>query len=678
MKKISKEDKDNLLSKHNKLNNIKNILKKEFIGLNDIIDEICNLVEPWYLFPSGQIRPTVVNLHGMTGVGKTSLIIRLLELLDIKSVLKFDVGEWVDKSNFELTNKISSQIKKIEGDHMIPVFIFDEFQLGRTIDNVGDEIDRPSLRIIWDLLDSGKFTTIEENWESEYIIKLYTKLYHLINIKNVEVKNGKVVKNKKEWDLIFLEDSLESDLSERDLEMVKKYYIKDAFIPVNEISYLKKFNEDMFFSEVQMCEYLKKLDGLEILRFVEKTIEKTSTPVEYDFSSSIIFNIGNLDSAYYNADDMSPDLDADSLYEQTSKINLSDIKRSLTFLYRPEQISRLGNNHIIYKSFNEQMYKDLITLELNKIKTKINDKFEIDILFNDNIHKLIYSEGVFPTQGVRPVFSTITSLIESNIGRIVVDSLLNNLDTDIIEWDFMGEKFKVTLKAKKKKKVFEYPVKLKIDNIRKTKADDLQSLVGIHEAGHVIASIYSLNILPKMVVSKPANGNGGFTHIEFPEWETRNIFTKEIICLLAGYAAEKIIFGENNISDGSYSDIEKTTRTALKMIKEYGLNGTPAIYGTPDFRISSSSICFNNDELDKKAEHIIKGCLEFCEKLLEDNMLLLLKMGEYLTNNSKMNSEEIKDMVKLYGNSEPTYKTKDNYYDYKSVMSDKLKKYENL
>ena len=104
MKKISKEDKDNLLSKHNKLNNIKNILKKEFIGLNDIIDEICNLVEPWYLFPSGQIRPTVVNLHGMTGVGKTSLIIRLLELLDIKSVLKFDVGEWVDKSNFELTN----------------------------------------------------------------------------------------------------------------------------------------------------------------------------------------------------------------------------------------------------------------------------------------------------------------------------------------------------------------------------------------------------------------------------------------------------------------------------------------------------------------------------------------------------------------------------------------------
>ena len=48
---------------------------------------------------------------------------------------------------------------------------------------------------------------------------------------------------------------------------------------------------------------------------------------------------------------MSPDLDADSLYEQTSKINLSDIKRSLTFLYRPEQISRLGNNHIIYKSY---------------------------------------------------------------------------------------------------------------------------------------------------------------------------------------------------------------------------------------------------------------------------------------------------------------------------------------
>ncbi len=52
-----------------KLEEAKDKLKTEFIGLSDIIDEVIDLMEPWYLFPSGQVRPTIINLWGMTGVG---------------------------------------------------------------------------------------------------------------------------------------------------------------------------------------------------------------------------------------------------------------------------------------------------------------------------------------------------------------------------------------------------------------------------------------------------------------------------------------------------------------------------------------------------------------------------------------------------------------------------------
>ncbi|NPV13303.1 MAG: hypothetical protein HPY57_16200 [Ignavibacteria bacterium] len=676
MKLLSKEEKKSILKKYSKINQVKETLKSEFIGLDNIIDEICTLVEPWYLFPGAQIRPTVINLWGMTGTGKTSLVLRLFELLELNSVLKFDIGEWVEKSDFELTTKISSQVRKVQKDKLIPIFVFDEFQLGRTLDDSGSDIDRPGLRIIWDLLDSGKFSIIEEKWESTSVFKLYTKLYHLYHDKGVEVKNGRITKNKEAWDLIFMEDVEEFNMGIVDENMAEKYYPKNAFIPANELRILKSLNEEKFFSEIQLAEYLKTLNAKEILNFLEKTIEKAYDPVKHDFSNSIIFIIGNLDDVYYGSDQMSPDIDADTLYEHTENITISNIKEALTFKYRPEQISRLGNNHIIYKSFNESMYRDLIKLELNKIINKVKDKFDITIEFDNSTHDILYKEGVFPTQGVRPIFSTITSLIESYIGRIIVDSLKFKLDIKSIYWKFKNDEHIILLNTNKGEKELRYPVKLKVDSVRKSKSDDIQALVAIHESGHVVTSVYALNICPKLVVSRNAEGNGGFTHIDLPQWETKDLLINNIVCLVGGYCAEKMVFGEENITTGSYNDLEKTTKTALKILKEYGMNGLPIQFSTPDFRISSTTVCLNDDGLDRLAVELVKDCMKKCEEILSDNMELLLRFGEYLSKNSKLTSDEIKYMVEMYGEFVPEWKTKDNYYDYKKILSNKLQNYD--
>ena len=671
---ISGEDKSKILEKHKKLTESKNTLKKEFIGLDEVIDEVCNLVEPWYLFPNAQIRPTVINLWGMTGVGKTSLVVRLFELLELNSLLRFDTGEWIDKSDFQLTNKISGQIRKLKKDNMIPIFMFDEFQLGRTIDDNGDEIDRPQLRVVWDLLDSGKFSLIEEKWEVNTVMKLYSKLSHLLTDKKVEVNNGVVTKNKEHWDIIFLED-LEDDLIEKNEDFLTKYYSKNAFIPSNKLWNIKSINSD-FYSEVQIAEYLMSLNGNEILDFLERSIEKGITPVLHDFSDSIVFIVGNLDSSYYNSTEMSPDIDPDTLYEHTEEINISDIKNSLKFLYRPEQISRLGNNHVIYKSFNEKMYNELITLELDKVVKKVKSKFDIEIKFDKSVNNLIYKEGVFPTQGVRPIFSTITSLVESYVGRIIVDIMKLNFDAKTIRWKYSDEKYSITLKSKDRKKGFKYPIKLKVESVRKSKSDDIQSLVAIHESGHIVTAVYSLNILPKVAASRTADDKGGYTHVDVPVCETKDYLTKNIITLIGGYCAERMVFGEENLTTGSFSDLERTTKTALKMIKDYGMNGIPLLYSTPDFRISDVAVCLNDDEIDKKAVKLVKECMVKTEKILNDNMELLLRLGQYLTNNSKIESEQINEFVEKYGKEKPKYKTKDNFYEYKSILEDKLKKYE--
>jgi len=669
---ISEEEKKKILEKHKNLTDVKLTLKSEFVGLDDVIDEICNLVEPWYLFPKSQIRPTVINLWGMTGCGKTSLVVRLFELLEMNSLLRFDTGEWVDKSDFQLTNKISGQIRKVKKDNMIPIFMFDEFQLGRTLDQNGDEIDRPQLRVVWDLLDSGKFSLIEEKWEVDSVMKLWTKLNHLITDKGVEVKDGRITKNKDAWDVIFIED--EDELGEKEEELLDKHYTKDAFVPATKLWNIISLNPE-FYSEVQLVEYIKTLNGDEILDFLERSIEKGITPVLHDFSDSLVFIVGNLDSAYYNASEMSPDIDPDSLYEHTENINLSDIKNSLKLLYRPEQISRLGNNHVIYKSFDKKMYNELIKLELGKVYRKVKEKFNIEIKFDKSVNELIYKEGVFPTQGVRPIFSTIRSLIESYVSRIIVDTVKLNLDPVTIRWKYSSEKetYTVVVKTKERKKTFKYPIKLKVENIRKTTADDIQALVGLHEAAHVVTSVYALGICPKFAVSKNAEGDGGFTHVELPEWHTKELLINDIVCYVAGYCAEKMIFGEENLSTGSFSDLERTTKIALKIIKDYGMNGKPLQFSTPDFRISESAICLNDDDMDKEAMKIVDACVDKCETILKDNSELLLRIGDYLSDNSRIEEETIKELVEKYGEYDtPAYKTKDNYYDFRSVLKNKI------
>jgi len=664
MKKINKEEKSIIIEKYNNLENAKNQLKKEFVGLDDIIDEMIELVEPWYLFPDGQFRPSVINLFGMTGTGKTSLITRLFEILDMKSVLRFDTGEWVEKTDYQLSSTISGQIKKLKSHDSRPVFILDEFQLGRTLDATGADIDRPNLRVIWDLLDSGKFSIIEENWQTSSLQILYNKLSYLIEETGVRAKNGKITKGYKDWCLYF--DYRDEHLDDDELKDLKKDYTTHALIPQNEIYAIYDTN-DKFLSEKEIYKYILSLKNeKEILKFIEETLVNSSKAVEYDFSDAIIFIIGNLDGAYRMAYDLDADTDPDTLREFSEKININNIKTALSELYRPEQISRLGNNYLIYRSFSSQNYRDLIDLELNKIKTKIYDKFDLEIDFSDKTKQLIFKEGVFASQGVRPIFSTITSLIETKVGRIIVDLLKNKNNTNNIKWDVDKKRDNFILTTDDNQK-YKYNLKLKVDNLRDSVGDDIQALVGVHEAGHVLASVYEMNILPEIAVSKTTR-EGGFTQIDFPEWNTKNLLEQRLVMLYGGFVAERMIFGEENLTSGSFSDIENANKIAIAMVKDFGMiTKLPIQHSTPDFRIVGSYI--NDNGLDDDVKNVIINALNKTEKILSENKTLLIEMGKFLTKNSKIEKKKIKAMVKKYGSwSVPTYKTKDNYYNFKEIL----------
>ena len=148
--------KEEFIAKQLLLENARVQLKKEFVGLDKIIDELLNNIRSWFTLNSIQEKPMIVNLWGLTGVGKTALLERMVYLIDQKEIYyRFDLG---DKSN---NNSLRAGIEQLCGfNEDYPVIItLDEFQHARTLEATQKkEINKESNRQVWDLIDSGKIS----------------------------------------------------------------------------------------------------------------------------------------------------------------------------------------------------------------------------------------------------------------------------------------------------------------------------------------------------------------------------------------------------------------------------------------------------------------------------------------------------------------------------------------
>ena len=140
-----------------------------------------------------QERPAVINLWGLTGVGKTSLILRLMDLIGFSDMtFRLDLGE--KEGGMSFRNSLADLCEN-KNDAPI-VIVLDEFQHARTLKGSGpfkEEIENDKNRMVWELIDSGKVSYIGWKrglWNFEEVLMKLKKLL----ISGVEVKEGVVVK----------------------------------------------------------------------------------------------------------------------------------------------------------------------------------------------------------------------------------------------------------------------------------------------------------------------------------------------------------------------------------------------------------------------------------------------------------------------------------------------------
>lgn len=677
-----------------RLNDAIKSLKSEFIGLDDIIDQIKESISPWYITPEILERPVIISLWGMTGTGKSSVVKRLIELLGLsgKSIF-FDCGQESEKTYGDsLDSKFSSlfgssDIGDVDIDMSNFVIVLDEFQFARTLNEAGAEETKSSNRPIWKLIDDGILEIHEYRYDNAYYSDYVSDWKFVIDLnesyKNIPIKKGKIQDK----------DMVNRLMSTTPIGLYYFNYIscdeEAKPVSVSEIGCSPSENKNIL--EVLNTRILKLLSRSvsrtlndnniinnlmsittlgDLINELYKYKDIVTKPTIIDCSKSLIFIVGNLDEAYNCSGELNPDIDADTFHEITSNISTSDIKAALKYRFRAEQISRMGNNLIKYPTLDKNSFIRIIKKETNRILSKLKETTNIDIVVDESIIGLIYSEGVYPTQGTRPLFSTINTIISPLLSEILLNIDSNNKEKVLIkiknEEDWKEKNFRIEstiISIIIGDKTIDKTINLDLGRLRTSKNKKTIYPVSVHEAGHAVVFALLFKKSPIDIISSTVN-SGGFcvTYNKdiYNNIESKYDIDRQIKVKLAGYIAEHTIYkdDQDRCLMGSSSDIKDAWDLLSDCVYKSGYF-SPIKLESKSYSMSyipngaSDDFSFQNDEVSIKERCYIRfsELIEETKNLIGSEINLIKQIALYLGKNGRMDKNKFKEYVTKYGNS---------------------------
>lgn len=189
-------------------------------------------------------------------------------------------------------------------------------------------------------------------------------------------------------------------------------------------------------------------------------------------------------------------------------------------------------------------------------------------------------------------------------------------------------------------------------------SDKEKKLTAYHEAGHAISTYYLETQDPVRQVSIiPRGSAGGYTMsvpTEDKSYKTKNGMLDDIVVLLGGRVAEKLVLGD--ISTGASNDIERATKLAKSMVTEYGMSDR---IGPVSYSSGSGEVFLGRDyghakdyseafaqEIDEEISSIIHNGYERTEKILTDHMDKLHDVAQYLIKYEKIDGDKFDKLMK--------------------------------
>ena len=506
-------------------------LKTELFGIDAIIDRVIESLRAWYVLPDIIKRPVIICLWGLTGTGKTQLTRLIAQKLGYYDRFVEVQMDGFSNSTSYRPNTISGMLAEsgvVEGAPGI--LVLDEFQRYRTLDKDGDDVKVERYQDVWTLLSDGRLAPA------------------LSFMSDMEYSLGS--------------SQYDQEREKKDADGVPKYKLNLSAYEARDLKQALKLQEPL----------------LEIMRWTPEQIQgrmqafqNSPDSWETDYSKLLIFVAGNLDEMYRHtaARVEDCDTDADIFHALTKKLSLIDVKKALCKRFKPEQIARLGNNHVIYPSFNRATYQRLIA---NMCDGYVRDlaasshlRFDIDPALQDEI----YANAVFPAQGTRPLFSSIHAIVSAPL----VDATLWAIENGATPADDL----RLCLGVDKRHLLAQfgphskaYPVSFELNRLKQRANPDFRALLAVHEAGHALLYSVLFGQAPQEVKINVASFDGGYNSYGSLRAESRRNCLDAVCVSLGGRAAEAMVFGEDACTTGAEQDLKRATEETAQFVRHFG------------------------------------------------------------------------------------------------------------
>jgi hypothetical protein len=581
-----------------KLENAKIALKKKFIGIDGVIDKIIDNIALWYLTPEIQFRPLIVSLWGITGVGKTDLVRTLVNELGFTD--KFIEIQMDIKHDY--TRNIEHYLENSGVDTSEPaILLLDEIQRYRTIDESGHTVENKNFNDIWMLLSDGKFQNNSQR-KREIMELLLEEMYWDDQRENADEVD------KPSNDKCVSEDTPAKPKKPKNFKFKTSYWTANKF--------KKMLNLQISAEEIM------KMGLDERIAMMEESLKTNNVNEGKSYEKLLIFISGNLDEAFQMAEDVEDsESDADIMHELSKRVNIVQIKLALSKKFKPEQIARFGNNHIIYPCLDKKTYQTIIKMNCQKILDRIENKHNIKIKLSQDIYDIIYRNGVFPTQGVRPAISTVFNLLGSNLPHFLYHALISKQNEFLLQYE---NKF---LYSEIGGETIKKPIILEIDDIRNNKSVDEKMLVIVHEIGHALVYALLFNTPPKQINTNSSGLSQGFV-VNHHSVDNKTFIRNKISIYLAGVAAEELVFGEEFKSAGSHIDIIYATDTAAQYVRSYGMDSTLSYITKKQLQISYQAN-YDVDKTNDVIENILIDEKKRARDMLNKNIRIYKELVQH-------------------------------------------------
>lgn len=188
-------------------------------------------------------------------------------------------------------------------------------------------------------------------------------------------------------------------------------------------------------------------------------------------------------------------------------------------------------------------------------------------------------------------------------------------------------------------------------------------LIGYHEVGHAIVGTLLKDHDPVQKVTLVPRGQARGLTWFMPNEEQGLISRSQILAritgALGGRAAEKVIFGDAEVTTGAGNDLQQVTGMARQMVTRYGMSDL----GPMSLETQQSEVFLGRDlmtrseysdeiasRIDAQVRTIVEHCYEEACQMMRDHRVVIDRLVDLLIEKETIDGDEFRQIVAEYTN----------------------------